>query len=84
MVVILINNVTGLDVLANAKRGGSQHDEFKVPKERIISIAASAEEEDKSDSALVDESGPGTIVSASKPANRRYREMTSGTLEAGI
>jgi len=80
----MINDVIGLDVLANAKRGGSQHDtEFKVPKERITSVAASAVEEDKPESSVADESGHGGSISTSKQSNRRYREMTSETSEAG-
>lgn len=77
--------ITGLDALANAKRGGSQLDAgFKVPKERITSVAASAEEEDKSEISTIDESEHGVPTSASKHANRRYREMTSETSQAGI
>ncbi|KAJ1398769.1 P-loop containing nucleoside triphosphate hydrolase [Sesbania bispinosa] len=73
----------GLDALANAKRGGSQYDGgFKVPKERTTSIASSAEDEDKSESYVVDESGHGGHSSTRRHANRRYRETTSETSHA--
>ena len=53
---ILINNLIGLDALASAKR--SQHDAgFKVPKERTISIAAYAHEEDRYELFVSKESG---------------------------
>ncbi|XP_061367287.1 pre-mRNA-splicing factor ATP-dependent RNA helicase DEAH7 [Gastrolobium bilobum] len=69
----------GLDVLAIAKREGSQNDwGFKVPKEKTTSIAASAQDEDKPESS-VDESGHGGLSSARRHANRRYRETTNET-----
>jgi len=81
---ILINYLIGLDALASAKRGGSQYDGgFKLPKERTISIAASAEDEDKSESTVVEESEQGGIVSRHRHTNRRYRETTTGTSHAG-
>ncbi|XP_027339905.1 pre-mRNA-splicing factor ATP-dependent RNA helicase DEAH7 [Abrus precatorius] len=70
----------GLDALANAKRGGSQYDGgFKVPKERTTSIAASAEDEDKSESSVDDESGHDGNVGTRRHASRRYRETTHET-----
>lgn len=80
----LINDLIGLDALAIAKRAESQHDGgFKVPKQRPISIAASAEDDDKSE-CVVEESGHGGIASARGRTNRRYRETTSETSHTGI
>ncbi|KAG5114825.1 hypothetical protein AAZX31_13G323800 [Glycine max] len=71
----------GLDALASAKR--SQHDVgFKVPKERTISIAASAEDEDKSESSVSEESGHDGIVNRRRHTNRRYRDTTNETSHA--
>ncbi|KAL5156794.1 Pre-mRNA-splicing factor ATP-dependent RNA helicase DEAH7 [Glycine soja] len=68
----------GLDALASAKR--SQHDAgFKVPKERTISIAASAEDEDKSELSVSEESGHDGIVNRRRHTNRRYRDTTNET-----
>ena len=75
--------LTGLDALANAKRGSQDDGGFKVPKERTISIAASAEDEDKSESSVVDESGQGGVANNRKHTNRRYRETTNETSQAG-
>lgn len=83
---ILINGLIGLDTLAIAKRGESQLDgAFKVPKERTISIAATAEDEDKSESSIVvDDSEHGGHAGTRRHANRRYRESTSESSHAGI
>ncbi|MED6205991.1 hypothetical protein PIB30_022881 [Stylosanthes scabra] len=74
----------GLDALAIAKREGSQNDGvFKVPKPRTISIAASAEDEDKSESSVVeDESGHGGTASKDRRANTRYRKSTNESSQA--
>lgn len=73
----------GLDTLAIAKRGESQLDgAFKVPKERTISIAAAAEDEDKSESYIVDDSEHGGHAGTHRHANRRYRESTSESSRA--
>nr|KYP58462.1 Pre-mRNA-splicing factor ATP-dependent RNA helicase PRP16 [Cajanus cajan] len=73
----------GLDTLAIAKRAESQNDGgFKVPKERTTSIAASAEDEDRSESSVVEESGHDRTVTARRHTNRRYREATSETSHA--
>lgn len=71
----------GLDTLAIAKRGESQSDgAFKVPKEITTSIAAAAEDEDKSESSdVVEESGQ---AGTRRNAHRRYRETTSETSRA--
>ncbi|XP_057452509.1 pre-mRNA-splicing factor ATP-dependent RNA helicase DEAH7 [Lotus japonicus] len=70
----------GLDALASAKRGGAQYDGgFKVPKERTMSIAASADDEDKSESSVVDDGGH---AGTRRHAKRRYRETISETSRA--
>lgn len=77
-----MNDRTGLDALASAKRGGAQYDGgFKVPKERTMSIAASADDEDKSESSVVDDGGH---AGTRGHAKRRYRETISETSRAGI
>ncbi|WVZ01502.1 hypothetical protein V8G54_027571 [Vigna mungo] len=55
---------------------------FKLPKERTTSIAASAEDEDKSELSVVEESEQGGIVSRHRHTNRRYRDTTSETSPA--
>lgn len=82
-IVCLTNGLIGLDTLAIAKRGESQSDgAFKVPKEITTSIAAAAEDEDKSESSdVVEESGQ---AGTRRNAHRRYRETTSETSRAGI
>ena len=74
----------GLDALAIAKREGSQNDGvYKVPKARTISIAASAEDEDKSESTVIeDESGLGGTASKDRRANTRYRKSTNESSQA--
>ncbi|XLU67466.1 hypothetical protein S245_026519 [Arachis hypogaea] len=74
----------GLDALAIAKREGSQNDGvFKVPKPRTISIAASAEDVDKSESTVIeDESGLGGTASKDRRANTRYRKSTNESSQA--
>ncbi|KAJ7945536.1 Pre-mRNA-splicing factor ATP-dependent RNA helicase [Quillaja saponaria] len=68
----------GLDILANAKRGGSHVDAgFKVPKERITSVMASMEEENKSESSGFDEAISDGFNGTQKRSNRRYRELTT-------
>lgn len=80
-----MNGLIGLDTLAIAKRGESQLDgAFKVPRERTISIAAAAEDEDKSVSSIVDDSEHGGHAGTRKHANRRYRETTNESSHAGI
>jgi pre-mRNA-splicing factor ATP-dependent RNA helicase DHX38/PRP16 len=80
--IVLMIDLTGLDTLAIAKRGESQSDgAFKVPKEITTSIAAAAEDEDMSESSVIEESGHG---GTRKRAHRRYRETTSETSRAGI
>lgn len=69
----------GLDVLANAKRGESKGDGgFKVPRERVASVAASVEEEENSVSSDVDD--PGSNLSdgtVRKHSSRRYRDIAA-------
>ncbi|KAL2519699.1 RNA helicase family protein [Abeliophyllum distichum] len=76
-------SLLGLDVLANTKRGGSRDDgAFRVPRERVASVAASLDEdEEKSTSLGLDELGNVESTGARNYANRRYRESAS-TLES--
>lgn len=62
----------GLDVLAEAKRGGKADGVFKVPKDKMSSIAASMDEE-VSELSEVDDVG---INGSSKVGNtnRKYRD----------
>ncbi|RYR73079.1 hypothetical protein Ahy_A02g007378 [Arachis hypogaea] len=75
----------GLNALAIAKHEGSQNDEvFRVPKPRTISIAAYAEDEDKSESIVIkDESGLNGSASKDRQANTRYRKSTNESSQAG-
>ncbi|XLR54183.1 hypothetical protein S83_004855, partial [Arachis hypogaea] len=74
----------GLNALAIAKHEGSQNDEvFRVPKPRTISIAAYAEDEDKSESIVIkDESGLNGSASKDRQANTRYRKSTNESSQA--
>lgn len=71
--------MTGLDILANAKRTESKLEgSFKVPKERVASVVASLnEDEDKSTSSGIDEAENDTSNSVRNYSNRRYRELAS-------
>ncbi|XP_025632131.1 uncharacterized protein [Arachis hypogaea] len=73
-----------LNALAIAKHEGSQNDEvFRVPKPRTISIAAYAEDEDKSESIVIkDESGLNGSASKDRQANTRYRKSTNESSQA--
>uniref|UniRef100_A0A5B6ZC59 RNA helicase n=1 Tax=Davidia involucrata TaxID=16924 RepID=A0A5B6ZC59_DAVIN len=81
-------SLLGLDVLANVKREGSKIDgAFKVPRERVASVAASLDEEEKSASSGIDEVGSassgidevgnGGSSSSRNYARRQYRETVS-------
>lgn len=72
-------SLLGLDVLANTKRGGSRDEgAFRVPRERVASVAASlAEDEENSTSSGLDEVGNVVSNGAHNYANRRYRESAS-------
>ena len=79
MFILLFDNQylvidTGLDVLANAKRGGSKIDgAFKVPREKGASVVASMDEEDKSLSSGLDEEISTVSSGARNGSGRRYR-----------
>ncbi len=76
--LIVIYNVTGLDVLAIAKRAESNVDGgFKAPKERVASVVASMEEEENSESSGLDEVGSNANSGARNHASRRYRETNA-------
>lgn len=70
---------SGLDILANTKRGGPRDEgAFRVPRERVASVAASLDEdEEKSASSGLDEVGNVVSNGARNYANRRYREPAS-------
>ncbi|KAK9267827.1 hypothetical protein L1049_010263 [Liquidambar formosana] len=69
-------SLLGLDVLADAKRGGSKVDgAFKVPRERVASVVASMDEEEKSASSGVEEMESDTTNGVRRHASRKYREM---------
>lgn len=65
----------GLDALALAKRSESKQDgTFKVPRERITSVAASLDEEEKSNVTDVDDGGVVEHEGDKRRPNRRYRD----------
>ncbi|KNA17580.1 hypothetical protein SOVF_078160 [Spinacia oleracea] len=64
----------GLDVLALAKRSESQDKDFKVPRERVISVAASLDEEEKSTVTNVDGDEVLEHEGNKRRPNRRYRD----------
>lgn len=65
----------GLDALALAKRNESKlNGTFKVPRERITSVAASLDEEEKSSVIDVDEDGVMAHEGGKRRPNRRYRD----------
>ncbi|XP_010549285.1 PREDICTED: pre-mRNA-splicing factor ATP-dependent RNA helicase DEAH7 isoform X2 [Tarenaya hassleriana] len=65
----------GLDVLANEKRGSVKSEGgFKVPKERVISVASSLDEEEKFEIAG---SIDGAKPTSGDHSSRRYREKPS-------
>lgn len=71
-------SLLGLDVLADAKREARVEGAFKVPRERVSSIAASLDEEEKSELSEVDEVGNGVSSNAGNITSRRYREHAVG------
>ncbi|KAL8052410.1 hypothetical protein ABFX02_05G002500 [Erythranthe guttata] len=78
-------SILGLDVLANAKRLESKVEgSFKVPKERVASIAASLDEDEENSSSGIDEVDNSTSNTVRTSANRRYRELaSSGASDSG-
>lgn len=80
----------GLDVLAIAKRGGSDANGggFKAPKERATTsfMASIDEEEEATESSGLDEveNGGGSESGARKNVNRRYRETSASESTASL
>ncbi|KAL0372285.1 UNVERIFIED_CONTAM: Pre-splicing factor ATP-dependent RNA helicase DEAH7 [Sesamum calycinum] len=70
-------SVLGLDVLANAKRESKGEGPFKVPKERVASVAASLDEVEEKSTSGIDEVENGTSDGVRNYTNRRYRELAS-------
>ncbi|XP_022143541.1 pre-mRNA-splicing factor ATP-dependent RNA helicase DEAH7 [Momordica charantia] len=74
----------GLDVLANAKRGGSNENGFKVPRQSIASFVSSMEEEETFESSGVTESGQEANISRNHSVkSRHYREVASNDSNEG-
>ncbi|KAF8390619.1 hypothetical protein HHK36_025146 [Tetracentron sinense] len=70
-------SLLGLDVLANAKRGSKVEGMFKVPRERVASVVASVDEDEKSADSGVDTVESNLTHSGRSHASRSYREMTA-------
>ncbi|KAK4423938.1 Pre-splicing factor ATP-dependent RNA helicase DEAH7 [Sesamum alatum] len=70
-------SVLGLDVLANAKRESKGEGPFKVPKERVASVAASLDEDEEKSTSGIDEVENDTSDGVRNYTNRRYRELAS-------
>lgn len=76
MSIILIYDVTGLDVLAKEKRGGGMVDGgFKAPRDRVASVMASIEEVENSESSGIEDIGSIASNNTRKHASRKYREI---------
>lgn len=73
----------GLDVLANAKRGGSNDNGFKVPQQSIASFVSSMEEEETIESSGVTDSGKEAVSRKHYVKNRNYREIASNDSNEG-
>lgn len=72
-----IERLTGLDDLAKEKRGKSDSNVmFKVPRERVTSVAASVNEVELESSGL-DEITGAESNSLNNHLNRRYRDTTA-------
>ncbi|KAK9090147.1 hypothetical protein Sjap_023324 [Stephania japonica] len=70
-------SLLGLDVLANEKRKSKGEAVFKVPRERLISAAASADEDERSEITGLEETLPDFSHGGQRHSGRRYRGMTS-------
>lgn len=84
---MLIYDLTGLDVLAIAKREESKvNGGFKTPRERVASVVTSLEEEENnSESVVIDETGSDISTGMRSHSKRRYREISaSDTPRTGI
>ncbi|WCJ19134.1 RNA helicase family protein [Euphorbia peplus] len=67
-------SLLGLDVLAIAKREESDANAFKIPRERLTSVAASMDDGEPESSSIVDEAGSeSSNASVQNHVNRRYR-----------
>lgn len=76
--LIVIYYITGLDVLAIAKRAESvAGGGFKAPRERVASVLASLEEEENFESSGLDEVGTNGNNGRSNHASRKYRESNA-------
>ena len=68
-------------MLASVKRGGPGESKvdgaFKVPRERVTSVASSMDEEEAEFSSGIDELGSGINNSAHSYTGRRYRETSA-------
>lgn len=87
LLLMLIYDLTGLDVLAIAKREESKvNGGFKTPRERVASVVASLEEEENnSESVVIDETGSDISTGIRSHSKRRYREISaSDTPRTGI
>ena len=75
---ILICDVTGLDVLAIAKRGESKVEGgFKIPRDKVVSVVASMDEDEDNGFSATDDTGSDVFAGKRKPAGRRYREIAA-------
>ena len=85
--LVLMCDLTGLDVLAIAKREESKAEGgFKAPKERVASVVASLEEEENnSDSGVIDETGDDISTGVRSHSKKRFRGISaSDTPRTGI
>ncbi|KAK9104172.1 hypothetical protein Scep_021016 [Stephania cephalantha] len=70
-------SLLGLDVLANEKRKSKGEAVFKVPRERLISAAASADEDERSEVTGLEETLADFSHGGQHHSGRRYRGITS-------
>ncbi|XP_043691345.1 pre-mRNA-splicing factor ATP-dependent RNA helicase DEAH7 [Telopea speciosissima] len=70
-------SLLGLDVLADAKRESKGDGQFKVPREKSVSVVSSIDEDEKSASSGLDEVGGNVSNSGRSHASRRYRETAA-------
>ena len=76
---MLMYDLTGLDVLAIAKREESKAEGgFKAPKDRVTSVVASLEEEENnSESGVIDDTGDDISTGVCSHSKRRYRGISA-------
>lgn len=71
-------DVTGLDILANAKRGESKVDgSFKVRRDRLVSSLVASMEDEENNGPTVTDDTSNAFSGKRNPANRRYREVAA-------